>query len=847
MNSLMKFIGRLLNPRSNLDDLPSIVDPGGTGSDSETAIKPAARVHFRDVISNIPLMVGGIIVLGLFIMVLFGPLWAPENPYLAGQHVKSDFEDEADLYSFPPYPPSDRFPLGTDQWGNDLLSLLLYGARNTLVACAFITMVRVILGLILGGIAGWNAGKGSDQIIMGITGVITSIPILISSIILILALDIRGGLVVFIVALSIIGWTEIAQYIRSEFIVLKKMPFIESAHSVGSTGNATAIRHILPNVLPQLLIITFLEMGAVMMLLGELGFTGIFIGGGSRIQIVFDDVNIQTTRLAEIPEWGAMLAGGFRYLRSQPYVVFPAAVAFFVAVFGFNTFGEGLRRLVEQSAFNTSFLMRKRMIFVFGGLTLATVFIINRTGPGPWFAQLAEAFNGDLAYEHVATLSEMEGRGLGQEGGFDSANYITEKFEEYGLRPGWRNDTYTYLLPGYSVLPIEQPYLAILNEDGSNLEFRHQLDFGFITHGHGGSGSVQAPVTFIGFDSSTTTRRESFIGLDLRDQIILLLEENAPPEFATEALIRGARGVLWITGDKHQDVRSETVIVDPEMDMTRTPTIPIFRIRSSIARQIMAESALSLSSLFDPMGVNDQEGPGWFAREMNVIIEMSLKLSEKEAVEIPQVLGFLPGSDLDIADEMVVLIANYDGLGIEPDGTIFQAANHDASGIGILLEVARLWNEQKLGPRRSVLFVAWGGEISGEYGASAFLEDRRNFRLLPTRNPTSNLGARAIFHLDNVGAGGETAFIHPDSSTALIELILDTSAEVGVPIQIADEDTGLDEPMINTRIPAIQVRWVDSSYMPDLDQIKNIDAQKLQDLGEVIALALTTVSRQTTY
>jgi peptide/nickel transport system permease protein len=175
---------------------------------------------------NLPLVLGALIVLGLFFLVLFGPVWAPTNPYIAAQHLVPHYDARAGEYISPPLAPSARYPLGTDRWGNDLLSMLMHGARNTLVACAFITMTRVGLGLLLGGLAGWNEGQTSDRVIMGAIGVITAMPALISSIVLIYALDIRRGLPVFIVALSLVGWTEIAQYIRSEFLILRRAPFV---------------------------------------------------------------------------------------------------------------------------------------------------------------------------------------------------------------------------------------------------------------------------------------------------------------------------------------------------------------------------------------------------------------------------------------------------------------------------------------------------------------------------------------------------------------------------------------------------------------------------------------------
>lgn len=87
------------------------------------------------------------------------------------------------------------------------------------------------------------------------------------------------------------------------------------------------------------------------------------------------------------------------------------------------------------------------MLLVIAGVSFATVFIINNTGPAPWFAGVAQAFNGDFAYEHVEALAEMDGRGIGQHGGARAAAYIAEKFAAYGLEPGGKRDSYIPVLP----------------------------------------------------------------------------------------------------------------------------------------------------------------------------------------------------------------------------------------------------------------------------------------------------------------------------------------------------------------------------------------------------------------
>jgi ABC-type dipeptide/oligopeptide/nickel transport system permease subunit len=803
-------------------------------------------------------MVGLFIVLGLFLLALFGPMLAPKNPYIAGQHIVPHFDFQRQEYVRPPLPPSPEFPLGTDRWGNDLLSLMMHGARNTLVACAFITMVRLILGLILGGLAGWNEGKTFDHAIMGIVVVITSVPMLISSIILIYALDIRKGLPVFIVALAVIGWAEIAQYIRSEFLVLRKRPYIEGARATGLNGLEIAVRHVLPNVLPQLLVITFLEMGAVMMLMGELGFVGVFIGGGSRIAMFADPLEfdpVTTMGVPDVPEWGAILAEGFRLLRWRPFVVFPPAVAFFVAVLGFNALGEGLRRLIEQSGLSTGFLLRKRMLLVIGGLTLATVFIMNNTGPAPWFTKVAEAYKDNLAYEQVRALAAMEGRGAGQAGGEEAAAYIVEKFEAYGLEPGGPRDRYIYSLETLMVKPLDQPSLALVGTDGQPLqEFRHQIDFGFMIEGHGGNGEIEAPLTFVGFESEPTQYDwESFKGLDLRGRIVLLLQGNAPPDFATEALIRGAQGVLWVAGEGRDDVRSQVQLADPAGAYLRRPNMPIFRIRPSAASAMLEQDGILLSDLLLPDVASQdmagsQTGSDWFTRDLNATVRMSLRLSEPQTVEIPCVLGYKIGSDFDLSGQLIVLFAAYDGLGMDPDGTVYPAANHNASSVGMLLELARVWHEQELNARRTVLFVAWGAGQLDDSGVREFLNDSRNFPLLSTRSLYSGFAPAIIIQPDYVGAGGDTLFIYPDSDERLTRLLTESLSEVGVSVTSEMSNAQpYDELVSGRRTRWLHFAWSDADTKPDQDVIERIEATKLQALGEALSLVLTQIVRQSSY
>lgn len=807
----------------------------------EAPARAGSRHRLHHMTSNYPLMVGALIVLGLFLVVLFGPLWAPVNPYIAGQHVVPHLDPQTGVWIDPPLNPSADYPLGTDEYGNDILSMLLYGARNTLIAAAFITMTRVILGLLFGSLAGWNENNGIDRFVMGSSGVIMAVPMLISSMILIYALDIRRGLPAFILALSVIGWTEIAQYIRSEILVIRKMPYIEGARAVGANERATVVRHVLPNLLPQLLVLIFLEFGAVLLLLGALAFVGVFIGGGTSTVAGDDTIALTTQVVADVPEWGAMLAGGYRWFASKPFIVFPPAVAFFIAIIGFNTFGEGLRRLIEKTHVNTGFLLRKRMLLVITAIVAATVYIIANTGPAPWFAKMANAFSGMDAYQHTQNLAAMDGRSPIQEGGAEAAAYIAEKFETYGLLPGWRHLQYTYPMSMTLTTPLSQPQLELLDAGGRPLaSFTHQLEFSYLLEGHGGSGEVDLPLTFVGFSAEEAPDWEAYRGLDLRNSIVLLLEGNAPPVFPVEAQLRGAKGILWISEDD-SDMRSQIQLASATGDSMRSPQLPIFRITSSAADTILKATGTSLAELF--AGEREQAGPGWFTRPLDgATVHMSLALAEPQERTVPTILGYLPGSDLSLAGELVIIFAHYDGLGRDPNGRLFPGANHNASGSGILLEMAHLWQEQELDPRRPVLFVAWGAGTLADPGARTFLQAESSFRHLPTTEP---LQPRAIFQLDYAGAGDDELTIHPGSNNILRRVVIESAAQVGTAVTITGETAGYE--VVATSAPWVYLAWDNAPLPPEQDSFERIDAEKLRTYGEVLALSLAKVVRQSRY
>ncbi|MDY7080091.1 MAG: M28 family peptidase, partial [Chloroflexota bacterium] len=721
--------------------------------------------------------------------------------------------------------------------------------RNTLVGATFITMARLVLGLVLGGLAGWNEGKPADRIVMGIVQMLASLPMLLVAMILILALDVRHGLPVFIIALCVVGWGEIAQYIRAEFIRIKQEPFLDSGRVIGLRPLELAVRHVLPNVLPALIVITLLEMGAVLMILGELGFVGIYIGGGISIQL--DDVTRR--EFFAVPEWGAMMAGSRAWARSRPWMVMFPAIAFFVSVTGFNLLGEGLRRLIDRGVLNTAVLLSWRVIAAAAIITVASIYVILTLGPAPSYRSLAQQVSEADLIRHVEFLStpEMNGRGAGSPEAYRAAEYIANELESYELSPppgGWIQEA-----PVTMARPAGPPELALVapGNDGQPLAtFTRLVDYGESIERHGGSGQAEAPVTLVIFPSDERISQlppeevyARFKGLDLRGRIAMIIAGNALHGFDTEALIRSAQGVLIVSND----VKPRNQVLSD--DYLERPTLPIFRITSATADAILASDGLDVEAVKEAAETLDETGSYWATYDLEAWVRMNLQLEPPETVTLYNVLGILNGADATLADDLVVVSCHYDGLGRAPDGTLYPGANSNASGVATMLEIARLWQEREFQPRRSVLFVAWaGGELP--YSGAHYFRDRRSGFI-------SHYNISAVIHLDRLGTptGDELVVRQMGRRDTLFNLLASSAERLEVSIaqglalrhhyqrvfsgERDDNFGGLNGTLI--------VTWGDPEPTMTDDTLDKIDPQHLSQAAQVINLTLITAAHEPRY
>lgn len=299
---------------------------------------PRERVaeHAIRLLGNPALIAGLLVAIALLVASLWPSFLAPYGPDDVGrtlQLVDGKVRGR-------PFPPSSPYPVGSDPEGRDLLTRIIYGAERTLMLCVAVAVFRLMLGSGLGGWAGWRGGAVGQQVLSFAT-VSSSIPSLLFAFVFILTIGPRLGFGVFLLGLGLTGWAELTNIVHGSVRWIRGQPYLDAAIALGSTPLHVARRHLLPNLAPQLIPAAALELSAVLLTLGELGFLGLFLGES------FFEYVPQVVRSPKLPEWAGMLSGTRLSIFNWPWLPMAPAMAFMVAILGFNLLATGLRTWLD--------------------------------------------------------------------------------------------------------------------------------------------------------------------------------------------------------------------------------------------------------------------------------------------------------------------------------------------------------------------------------------------------------------------------------------------------------------------------------------------------------------------
>jgi len=221
--------------------------------------------------------------------------------------------------------PSWEHPLGFDHLGRDLLSRVIFGSRVALIVGLSTSALTVLIGVAVGAIAGYHGGW-VDAILSRITDTLMAFPLFV--LLVLLAAMIGPGLLTVIVIISVTGWTRIARVVRAEVLSLKEQDFIVAARALGGRDSWIIWRHILPNVLPPVIVLATLGVGIVIILEAALSFFGL----GVR---------------PPTPSWGGILADGRAFILMFPHISIAPGVMIVLIVLAFNFLGDGLRDALD--------------------------------------------------------------------------------------------------------------------------------------------------------------------------------------------------------------------------------------------------------------------------------------------------------------------------------------------------------------------------------------------------------------------------------------------------------------------------------------------------------------------
>ncbi len=221
--------------------------------------------------------------------------------------------------------PSQGFWLGTDVQGRDVLSRVMYGARLSLAVGLVSQSVASLLGIVLGLVAGYY-GRWLDALLMRLADVTLAFPSLL--LLIAIAAAVTPSLPVVFVVIGLVGWASMARLVRGQVLVLRGLEYVQAARALGARDSRILARHLLPGVLPPVIVAATLGVGGAIMAEAALSFVGL----GAQ---------------PPTPSWGAMVADGRDLLRVAPWVSLVPGLAIGLTVLGINLLGDGLRDALE--------------------------------------------------------------------------------------------------------------------------------------------------------------------------------------------------------------------------------------------------------------------------------------------------------------------------------------------------------------------------------------------------------------------------------------------------------------------------------------------------------------------
>ncbi len=439
---------------------------------------------------------------------------------------------------------------------------------------------------------------------------------------------------------------------------------------------------------------------------------------------------------------------------------------------------------------------------------------------------IAGAFDSRDAQEIVETLADPSfmGRHVGTPGELKGARFLADAFESAGLDPGGDDGSFlqTFSLEVQEL--ASTPALELTGPSGETRSLRLRDDFRPIVGGSAGGGDVQGPAVFGGTG-------EDLSGLEIAGKVLMVTPRSQLADILRRARREGALAVIVTTG---QETLLKGEARPPEAD-----TIPVARVSQNGAAILLEGSGHTRAEL----NADIEAGRPLPTFPLTWTAHLAVSLLPPADVEAHNVIGILPGTAAGDAARTVVVGGHYEEIGPDPDGVVFPAANDNASGTAVLLELARLLQESDFQPSASIVFVAWSGHEEGLFGSNFYI----GHAPLPLSDTVLYL------NLDTVGQGASPSldgFVSDDDSRKLLSRALDLLRDQGepAPVEISDSPEGVSDDVnfVDAGVPSVTFVWggifEDGRIHTTEDTAETVDVAKLEVTGRVSAVLLVLVA-----
>lgn len=283
--------------------------------------RPRAGVVWESLLRDIPALLSIIVILLVGLAAILAPVLAPHDPLETFNNIGLGSQGQ-------PLPPGTHgFILGTDQLGRDLLSRLLYGARVSLLVGLVANGLATIVGVTIGLLAGYFGGL-VETVLMRFTDVVISFPLLLLAMAMIAVT--RPSTRNVIVVIALVYWTTLARIMRGMVVSLKEREFVTASETLGLGHLRIMWRHILPHLVPAIIVYATLGVALSILLESSLSFLGIGV---------------------PIPQasWGQMVSDGSTYFQIAPWMLLVPGICLMLTVMAFNLAGDWLRDILDPT------------------------------------------------------------------------------------------------------------------------------------------------------------------------------------------------------------------------------------------------------------------------------------------------------------------------------------------------------------------------------------------------------------------------------------------------------------------------------------------------------------------